>query len=109
MGKPTKNTAFSVKGLRFGEIHGTLTAKGADTFMNLSYDTVKKITCGAARISEDDGFRFYRFTEKQEEVYRRHRSGLAEKTFSTYYGVTANLKNKNNRIIINSLKQFLEY
>ena len=51
--------------------------------MNLSYETVKKITCGAARISEDDGFRFYRFTEKQEEVYRRYRSGLAEKTFST--------------------------
>ncbi len=26
----------------------------------------------------------------------------AEKTFSTYYGVTANLKNKNNRIIVNT-------
>lgn len=51
--------------------------------MKLNYETVKKITCGAARITEDGGFRFYRFTQEQEEVYRKYRSWFFEKTFST--------------------------
>lgn len=51
--------------------------------MKLNYETVKEITSGAVRISEDGGFRFYRFTEEQEEVYRKYRNWFIEKTFST--------------------------
>ena len=69
--------------------------------MKLNYETAKKITCGAARVTEDDGFRFYRFTEEQEEIYRKYRSWFIEKTFSAP-GVCLNFRtNSRNLYILN--------
>lgn len=42
--------------------------------MKLNLEQLKEITCGAARILEEDGgFRFWRFTEHQEELYTQLR------------------------------------
>ena len=74
--------------------------KDVNIFMKLNYETVKKITCGAVRITEDDGFRFYRFTEEQEENYRKYRSWFVEKTFSTP-GVCLNFNTNSRNLYIN--------
>ena len=42
--------------------------------MKLNFEQIKEITCGAARIlPEDGGFRFWRFTEHQEQLYTQLR------------------------------------
>ena len=39
--------------------------------MKLNFDQIKSITLGAARVTEEaNGFRFFRFTEEQEDYYR---------------------------------------
>ncbi len=50
----------------------------------LDYETVKSITFGAVRIEEDNGLRFRRFTEEQENVYRKYRNddSMLRKIFS---------------------------
>lgn len=41
--------------------------------MKLGYDKIKEITCGAARVIEEDGgFHFRRFTDEQMEIYEKY-------------------------------------
>ncbi len=56
--------------------------------MNLSFSQIKDITIGSVRIEENkDGISFYRFTEQQEELYKKRSDDFYMKTFSTS-GVT---------------------
>ena len=51
--------------------------------MKLNFDTIKAITSGADRITEEaDGFHFYRFTQEQEAYYKTVRNHYP-KTFAT--------------------------
>lgn len=48
--------------------------------MKLTLEQIKTITTGAVRFSEgEDGIRFYRFTQEQEDQYKQYRPGLWEK------------------------------
>jgi len=53
--------------------------------MELDYNQIKSITNGAVRITqEEDGFHFFRFTKKQEELYEASRDiSLSRNTYST--------------------------
>lgn len=52
--------------------------------MKLTLSQIMEITSGAERIEEIDGLiRFYRFTEEQEELYKRRNLDFYKKTFST--------------------------
>ncbi len=52
--------------------------------MKLSFEQIKSITAGAARIEEADGaVCFRRFTKQQEEMYLPVRKDFYDKTFST--------------------------
>lgn len=47
--------------------------------MKLSFDEIKSITCGAARVVEEEGgLRFWRFTEHQEYLYSQLRPVLTK-------------------------------
>lgn len=51
--------------------------------MKLNLDQIKAITVGTVRITEEaEGFRFYRFTAEQEELYKEKRPTLWEKCFT---------------------------
>ncbi|MBR7132118.1 MAG: SGNH/GDSL hydrolase family protein [Clostridia bacterium] len=51
--------------------------------MNLSFEQIKAVTCGAARVTYENGYyRFYRFTSEQEELYRTRRDDFYQKTFA---------------------------
>ncbi len=51
--------------------------------MKLSISQIKAVTLGAVRIEEKkDGIHFYRFTEQQEELYKKRRDDFYIKTFS---------------------------
>lgn len=52
--------------------------------MELTLNQIKDITCGAVSVSEDaDGFRFYRFTSEQMELYHDYDESFYNKTKST--------------------------
>lgn len=52
--------------------------------MKLSLSQIKSVTLGAERVrEEEDGIHFYRFTEREEELYRQRNEELYKKTFST--------------------------
>jgi len=52
--------------------------------MNLCLSQIKDITLGAVRIEENqDGIHFYRFTDKQEELYKNRNTDFYMKSFST--------------------------
>ncbi len=51
--------------------------------MKLDYDTIKSVTMGAVRITDDNCFKFYRFTEEQENQYKKYHNDLLYKTYST--------------------------
>ncbi len=51
--------------------------------MKLDYETVKSITKGAARVVDQDGFLFYRFTEAQEAQYAKYRPHMLSNSYST--------------------------
>ncbi len=51
--------------------------------MRLDYDIIKSVTKGAVRITEDNGFNFYRFTEEQENQYKKYHGDLLYKTYAT--------------------------
>ena len=52
--------------------------------MKLSFEKIKEITLGSVRVTEsDEGIRFYRFNEEEEEFYKRTNTDFYKKTFST--------------------------
>lgn len=52
--------------------------------MKLTLNQIREITSGIERIEETDGLiRFYRFTEEQEDLYKRRSLDFYKKTFST--------------------------
>lgn len=52
--------------------------------MKLNLQQIKAITLGATRVEEDqNGYNFYRFTEKQMEIYKPRRETFYRNTFST--------------------------
>ncbi len=51
--------------------------------MQLDLKTIKSITKGAVRITNDNGFRFYRFTTEQENQYKKFHDRFLNKTYST--------------------------
>ena len=52
--------------------------------MELTYEKICAITCGASSVKkENDGIRFYRFTEEQMELYRQYDASFYNKTKST--------------------------
>ena len=52
--------------------------------MKLNIDEIRKITLGAVRIEEQDGYiRFYRFTSEQESLYKERSDDFYAKTFAT--------------------------
>ena len=51
--------------------------------MALNFEQIKSITRGAVRVGETDGwFRFYRFTEEQENYYT-YNADFLKKTFAS--------------------------
>ena len=68
--------------------------------MKLNLEQIKDITLGAARVTFEDGYyRFYRFTEKQQEVYKNHPDFL-KKSFSTS-GIRLNFKTDSKKLSMN--------
>ncbi len=68
--------------------------------LRLDYKTIKSITQGAVRVTDEDGYRFFRFTEEQEEVYRKYRADdMLRKTFSTS-GVCLEFKTDSEELYI---------
>ncbi len=78
--------------------------------MQLTYEQIKSITWGADRVEEIDGyFRFFRFTEEQEQAYMERNSGtyaklvaassikLIFRTNSTKLAVHGNMENLSTR------------
>jgi lysophospholipase L1-like esterase len=66
--------------------------------MKLTFDQIKSITAGAVRITEEDGaVRFYRFSEKQTELYKTVRKDFYDKTFSTS-GIKLKFKTNSNTL-----------
>lgn len=52
--------------------------------MRLDFEQIKAITCGAVRFCRnDDGIRFYRFTQEQHELYSQKQISLFEKSQAT--------------------------
>ena len=52
--------------------------------MKLSFEQLKKIATGVARVERDgDGIRFFRFTEAQESLYKRTNADFYAKSFAT--------------------------
>ena len=52
--------------------------------MKLSLEQIRSITKGAVRVEEQNGMiSFFRFTQKQEEVYRLRSADFYQKTFAT--------------------------
>ena len=52
--------------------------------MKLSIEKIKNITSGAERILEKDGFiQFFRFSEKEEQLYSKAHPQFLYKTFHT--------------------------
>lgn len=52
--------------------------------MQLNFSQIQSIALGAARVEQDeDGVRFYRFTEEQEQLYQARSVDFYMKTFST--------------------------
>ena len=52
--------------------------------MKLSSEQIKAITLGAARVEEtENGTEFFRFTERQEELYKKRSADYYMKSFST--------------------------
>lgn len=52
--------------------------------MKLSLSTIREITCGAVRVEQEEkGIRFYRFTEKELELYRQKNGDLYLKALTT--------------------------
>lgn len=52
--------------------------------MKLNFEQITSVCLGAVRVIEtENGVRFYRFTEEQEELYRQKDEHLSKKTFAT--------------------------
>lgn len=52
--------------------------------MQLDFETIKSITCGAVRMTQgEDGIRFYRFTQEQHQLYSQKIEGLFQKSQAT--------------------------
>ncbi|MBR6794366.1 MAG: SGNH/GDSL hydrolase family protein [Clostridia bacterium] len=52
--------------------------------MNLTFDKMKELVIGAVRTEEtENGLQFFRFTEKQQELYRVTSENFYKKTFAT--------------------------
>ena len=51
--------------------------------MKLNLSQIREITTGAVRIEQiDNDIHFYRFTESQEELYKKRNSDFYKKTFA---------------------------
>ncbi len=52
--------------------------------MKLSFNQIKEISTGCARVEEENGFvNFYRFTKEQEELYKMAEERFYDRTFTT--------------------------
>ncbi len=51
--------------------------------MRLDLNAIKAVSWGAVRIGEENGYRFYRYTKEQEEVYAKHHPEFMDKVYST--------------------------
>ena len=52
--------------------------------MNLPLSTIREITCGAVRVEQaEQGIRFYRFSEKELEMYQQKNKDFAVKALTT--------------------------
>lgn len=68
--------------------------------MNLTLNQIEKITTGAERVKENDNLiRFYRFTEEQEELYKRRNADFYKKTFSTA-GIRLSFKTDSEKLYL---------
>ena len=73
--------------------------------MNLTFDKMKELVIGAVRTEEtENGLQFFRFTEKQQELYRVTSENFYKKTFATA-GVRLYFRTDSEKL---GLKMFFE-
>lgn len=70
--------------------------------MKLSLEQIKSITLGAVRIAEqEDGINFFRFSEKQEALYKARKTDFWKKSFATS-GIVLSFKTDSRSLILDS-------
>ena len=68
--------------------------------MKLSFEQIKEITTGAARVEEKDGIvNFYRFTKEQDALYGERTPGMYMKTLATS-GIKLSFKTNSKKIFL---------
>ena len=64
--------------------YNVLENKRLEQAMKLNLQTIQDITSGAVRVTQaDDGFHFFRFTSRQEALYKTRNEGHYKRTFCT--------------------------
>lgn len=71
--------------------------------MQLGFETIKSIACGAVRMTQgEDGVRFYRFTQEQHQMYSQRIVGLFQKSQATA-GIKLCFKTDSKQLVFKAL------
>lgn len=71
--------------------------------MRLEFSKIKDITLGAVRIEQNEnGISFYRFTKKQEEMYKNRSEDFYRKTFATS-GIRFRFRTNSTTLFLNAV------